>query len=254
MFVPAMRFDEYLEQSRRLFNSLVLISPVFVLYQLGIIVQLARSPHGGFSLNGADYLTQSVLHLLGNSLGLYVLFVVLVASGFGVALYHLSRRQQLNRAVFVPVLAESTLYALLLGSTIHLVMGLPSLLASVGVLSAGAAPWGFGMKVFHALGAGFNEELLFRLGLLGGSVGVGSWLRVPKRPLLIAAFLLSALTFSAFHYIGPYADAFLFDSFMFRFLAGLLLAAIYWWRGLATAVYTHAIYDLYFFLIIGVGA
>jgi len=76
---------------------------------------------------------------------------------------------------------------------------------------------------------------------------------MPQRPLLIIAFVVSAWTFSAFHYIGPHADAFLFDSFMFRFLAGLLLAAIYWWRGLATAVYTHTIYDLYFFLIIGVG-
>ena len=51
--------------------------------------------------------------------------------------------------------------------------------------------------------------------------------------------LLSSLAFSAFHYLGPFGDTFTFNSFTFRFLAGVLLGAIYLSRGLAVSVYTH---------------
>jgi len=32
--------------------------------------------------------------------------------------------------------------------------------------------------------------------------------------------------------------------FTFRFLAGILFGLLFWFRGFAVAVYTHAIYDI----------
>ena len=56
--------------------------------------------------------------------------------------------------------------------------------------------------------------------------------------------VLSALIFSAFHYIGPLGDAFTLPSFTFRAIAGLLLSGLYAGRGFGIAAWTHALYDV----------
>jgi len=60
----------------------------------------------------------------------------------------------------------------------------------------------------------------------------------------VFAVILSSLVFSGIHYIGSLGDAFTLGSFMFRFFAGVILAVIFYLRGFAVAVYTHAIYDI----------
>ncbi|MDD3967131.1 MAG: CPBP family glutamic-type intramembrane protease, partial [Candidatus Marinimicrobia bacterium] len=57
--------------------------------------------------------------------------------------------------------------------------------------------------------------------------------------------LLSALLFSAAHYLGAAGDSFNWLSFMARSLGGLVLGVVYLLRGLGPAVYTHAIYDIF---------
>jgi hypothetical protein len=251
--IPGIKLHDYLKQSSNIFNGLVLIAPLFLLYQAGIILQLSVSDSGAFSLNGADWFTSHILRLLNGSLGLYTVFVGLTMVCFGGILKLLGQRNKLQPAIFAPVIAESVIYALLFGTTIHFITGLPGMLAAVGVLSGAAAfvsPAGIGMKVFHALGAGVNEELLFRLGMMGGPLALGRLAKLSKVALTGIALILSSLAFSGFHYIGPFGDPFTFNSFTFRFLAGVLLGGIYLSRGLAVAVYTHAIYDLYFFLCV----
>ena len=61
----------------------------------------------------------------------------------------------------------------------------------------------------------------------------------------VAACLLGALIFSAFHYIGAYGDPFQLGSFTFRFLAGLVFSGLYLTRGFGITAWTHALYDVY---------
>ena len=61
----------------------------------------------------------------------------------------------------------------------------------------------------------------------------------------VFAAVLAALLFSAFHYIGPYAYPLELGSFVFRFLSGLALNALFITRGFGIAVWTHALYDVY---------
>ena len=63
------------------------------------------------------------------------------------------------------------------------------------------------------------------------------------------AFAVSSVAFSAVHHIPPYGDPLRLDIFTFRVLAGLFFGALFWLRGLAVAVYTHAFYDVYVLLI-----
>jgi hypothetical protein len=46
------------------------------------------------------------------------------------------------------------------------------------------------------------------------------------------------------HYIGVAGDSFSMSSFLFRTVAGFILSAIFIFRGLGIAVYTHAIYNI----------
>jgi membrane protease YdiL (CAAX protease family) len=61
---------------------------------------------------------------------------------------------------------------------------------------------------------------------------------------------VSAVLFSAVHYVGSFGDPLALGTFVFRVLAGLFFTALYRWRGFAVAVWCHAIYDVIFFLLL----
>jgi len=115
---------------------------------------------------------------------------------------------------------------------------------SIPSAQAGVQPLGLGTQLVVSLGAGIYEELVFRVLLVSGIAGAGlalGW----RRPVALAwAIVLSALIFSAFHYIGPLGDAFTLPSFTFRAIAGLLLSGLYAGRGFGIAAWTHALYDV----------
>ena len=58
------------------------------------------------------------------------------------------------------------------------------------------------------------------------------------------AVAVSALVFSAFHYVGASGDAFTVASFTFRALAGVWFSVLYVFRGFGIAAWTHALYDI----------
>jgi hypothetical protein len=140
------------------------------------------------------------------------------------------------------MLAESAVLALLVG----LVVGRATR-ALLETLALGQMQeFSLATQLMLSLGAGIYEELLFRVLLVGGL----AWL---FRKVLawsptaagIAACILGALVFSAFHYLGTYGDPWQLGSFLFRFLAGLVFSALYLTRGLGITAWTHALYDVY---------
>jgi membrane protease YdiL (CAAX protease family) len=100
-----------------------------------------------------------------------------------------------------------------------------------------------------SLGAGLYEELLFRVLLVSGLALAGRrLLGWSPRAAGAVAVGVSAVAFSAFHYVGPYGDPFTLPSFTFRALAGLAFSALYLTRGFGITAWTHALYDVGFFL------
>jgi membrane protease YdiL (CAAX protease family) len=99
-------------------------------------------------------------------------------------------------------------------------------------------------KLALSLGAGLYEELFFRVILVTVLILVFTKVFGKKWAAVTAAVVLSALLFSAVHYIGSMGDAFTLGSFLYRFLFGLILNGIYVWRGFGVAAWTHAIYDI----------
>ncbi|PRQ03389.1 CAAX amino terminal protease self- immunity [Enhygromyxa salina] len=222
-------------------TSAIFVFPLFIVYQLGIL--LSRG------LNGVDFVTASLVELCERDLGNYLVILSGMLIAYAALLLLLRQRESFDPKAFVPVLAESTFYALSMGSIIlfvmhHFVELVPGLSAS-GELSAALAS---GLTLLDVIvisaGAGLHEELIFRL------VGVGglSWLlagAMGEKQAWVAALLISSLSFSLAHHLGPSGEPFVFAAFVYRTLAGVFFALIYQVRGLAVAVWTHAIYDIY---------
>jgi hypothetical protein len=91
---------------------------------------------------------------------------------------------------------------------------------------------------------------VFRLGIMAGLAALLE--RVVGLRRFVAATLalvVSAVLFSAVHHIPPYGDPFAVGVFLFRVLAGICFGLLFWFRGFAVAVYTHALYDLYVLIV-----
>jgi membrane protease YdiL (CAAX protease family) len=229
------------DNPRNLLTSLVLVFPLLILYQVGVLFTLPM-------LNGADFVTTTLFQTLHLSTKGYLAFVAAVVVLFVVGIGFLRRRQRFNPRMILPVLLESSIYALTMGSLIVLVM--TKLLHMSPRLAAGLEGQGMLTRLIMSVGAGVYEETVFRLGLLGGLAflcervfGLGRWASVA------VAFVVSSVAFSAVHHLPPYGDPFTMGLFTFRLLAGVFFGLLFWFRGFAVAVYTHALYDVYVLLI-----
>ena len=232
----SMTFKQYLSETRDPYTNVILVLPLFVAYQIGILAT------GGVR-NGVDFMTDLMFLAAGNDFWAYIGINVGVLVAFGVALFILRKSGEFRIGVWPWVLVESTIYAIFLGSAIIGLMrnlGMGHLLAtgvegSIDVVD----------KLVLSIGAGMYEELVFRLILTGGLFLLGE--KIFNWSTWVAAsfaVIASSLAFSGVHYVGSLADTFSLGSFMFRFFAGVILAAIFYLRGFAVAVYTHAIYDI----------
>ena len=229
---------------RNLLTSLVLVFPLFLIYQVGVLFTLPV-------LNGADFLTVLLFRNLGLSTSAYLGYTAAVAVAFAIAVAVLRRRQHFNPRLIVPVFVESAIYALTMGSLIVFVMtrafGIsPQLAGGEGLI----AQQGFGTRFVMSLGAGVYEETVFRLGIMTGVAALLEKVAGLRRWLSFTfALLVSSVLFSAMHHIPPYGDPLHLGVFVFRVLAGAIFGVIFWFRGFAVVVYTHALYDLYVLIV-----
>jgi len=231
--------QSYFKESRELSTSVILVFPLFVIYQLGLLAT------GGVR-NGVDFMTDGLMALAGHSFWNYFLINLALLVIFGGVVLWMRKKGGFNPRLWPKVLLESTIYAFFFGGAVIGVMqffGLDIFLAS----GAGEGVGGLGTfsKLVMSVGAGLYEEIVFRLFLMGGLFWLGARaIKTPVWAAAISAVLISSLAFSGVHYIGNMGDAFELGSFFFRFIAGVMLAGIFYLRGFAVAAYTHAIYDI----------
>jgi membrane protease YdiL (CAAX protease family) len=134
------------------------------------------------------------------------------------------------------------IYALTLGTFIIFVMR--RVLGITPDLSTAALS-----NILMSIGAGVHEELVFRLGAFAGGAALLRLVGMRHPAAMWCAVIVSSALFSAAHHVGAAGEPWVFDVFVFRLLAGLLFAAIFYYRSLAHATYTHALYDVYVLVI-----
>lgn len=240
------RAPDYYQASRAPRHSLTLALPLLALYEV-MAFTLSGDAVAGLR-NGADVLLKSLFVTLGGRTGLTVFALLLLGVGGFLAGRDARRHGGVQGRVLAGMAGEAVLYALLLGVTAATLTSwlLPGGIPILAVQAAGFAALDLPTQLTISLGAGFYEELLFRVLLVGalawGGARVFGW---QPRGAGIFAAVTGALIFSAFHYLGPYGDPWQLESFTFRAVAGLMFSAMYLLRGFGITAWAHALYDVF---------
>lgn len=228
--------------------DLGLTLPIFLVYHLAVVFLGVQ--------NATDMVTGALLSLSAGDKTKYLLATLAIGVIFAGTFALAGRGQAFKPQKFVQIAIEGVVYAVLMAVVANTVVG--SLFAGPSSIKDAGRFVGFIMS----LGAGFYEELTFRVLLfgLGAKVlvklfghqtvqlaGTEAASRFSFRSLMIMAgwAVTCAVVFSGVHYVGPMSDAFALTSFTFRAVLGLVLTLIFVTRGFAAAVWTHAIYDVW---------
>lgn len=236
----------YWMETTRPLVCLVFVLPWLLAYELGVwfLGQCAVR-------NGAELWLRRWLEHIG--LGQYMLLPVLVI--VGLLSWHYVRRDSwtLQGFVLAAMTAESLVWAAVFLGIAHLCYPWCTRLDH--------CTWGVNLHRWHAAalvtycGAGIYEEVLFRLALLPVLAMIAHACGCSPPVGCCVATVVSSALFAAVHYQVElpmenvrvcilYGDAFQWSSFLFRFLAGVGFAVLFFTRGFGIAVGTHALYDI----------
>lgn len=213
-------------------TDLGLTLPIFLAYHLGVVFLPVR--------NAADLVTSELRSLARHSLPMYATLTLALGALFVIALWSLGQKKAMAPARFIFIAVEGALYAVLMRAAGSYVVG--------SLRLAGASGGGLFGSVVMALGAGFYEEIAFRVGLFGvGSLVLRQIFGKGAKGVAVTIVwaLVESAAFSGWHYVGALGDPFDLQSFAFRAVCGLFLTMIFAFRGFAPAVWTHAIYDVW---------
>ncbi|MBM4358441.1 MAG: CPBP family intramembrane metalloprotease [Deltaproteobacteria bacterium] len=213
-------------------TDLALTMPIFVGYHLGVVTLNVR--------NAADFFTQKLIAMAERNILVYWGLTLAIGAALFVGMWLLGAGAAFDKKRFVLVAIEGVLYAMLMRTAAIAAVGaLP--MANVDAVG-GPVP-----GLVMSLGAGFYEEVAFRVVLFGGGMLAMSLFfgGISKLVLALGWGLVCAAVFSGWHYVGPLGDAWNLQSFVFRMVCGLVFTLIFVLRGFAPAVWTHALYDIW---------
>ena len=242
-----MNFDGYWRAAREPRHSALFAVALLVAYEL---LAALLGQEGGLGIrNGADVLLRSLAGLIGGQQGVVALGVGLIVGGLVLAMRDARIRGAPRLRVLGGMALESVAWAGMLGVVASALTGL---LLGGYPLASGPPPFSLPTAIMLSLGAGYYEELVFRVVLVGLLLHWATRvMRLKRRPAVMLAVILGALAFSAFHYIGPFGDELALGSFAYRTVAGVLLSALYVARGFGIVAWSHALYDV--MLMVGAG-
>ena len=214
--------------------DLGLTLPLFLGYHLGVVWLPVR--------NAADVVTRELIDLADHNLLAYGGLTLAIGAVFVSVLAVLGRGHELRWSRFAMVATEGVVYAVAMRLIASYVVG-RLFLAAAGVDNPVTG-------LVMSLGAGFYEELAFRVvlfGLGGKLVAIMFPTVVPMKQTLqkVLWAIIAAAAFSAWHHVGAMSDDFDLKVFVFRWVCGMVFTTIYAFRGFAPAVWTHALYDIW---------
>jgi len=227
--------------------DLALTLPVFLGYHIGVVFLKIK--------NASDIITGPLLQLANGNRVNYIGLTLAIGVVFAGIFALLGRGHAFRTGKFVQIIVEGAVYAVAMRLGASFIVGKLTLSTAGGPPLAGSDPL---TGLVMSLGAGFYEEIAFRVVLFGLGAKllvllftrermnlVADGPRLTVRAFAVVAFwaLAAAAVFSGVHYVGELGDTFAVGSFLFRLVLGLALTTIFAARGFAAAVWTHALYD-----------
>ena len=229
---------QYFSNTHTLLYSFLFSLPLFLVYETLIIISQPNADQ--LVRISVDVWMKSIFTMLGVNAVSFSLLVVLIV-GIIILYRERERLKELNLKYFPVLIIESILYAIVFA---YISSFLTNLLLNISA-SDPIDQLSYLQKLALSLGAGLYEELFFRVILVSFFIFIFNKLFNNKKwASVTAAVILSAFLFSAVHYMGSMGDFFTLNSFLFRFIFGMILNGIYISRGFGVAAWTHALYDV----------
>ncbi len=228
---------DYFSSTHSILYSYLISLPLLLLYEILIFLSQPDTEH--IVRISVDVWIKTLFSYIGpNVLSITLIFVALL--GVFVLYRERERLSSLKLSYFLTMLIEASAYAFLLALLItSAIAGLFQMIQNSPIEHLSVL-----QQLALSLGAGLYEELFFRVILVSVLLFLFKQLFDKKLMSYGLAMVVAAAIFSFVHYVGVLGDPFTMSSFLFRFLFGLALNAIYIWRGFGMAAWTHAIYDL----------
>jgi hypothetical protein len=208
--------------------------PLLIVYE--VLIMMANKATGQSVRIGPELWLKDALAQIGIT-GHLTLGGILLVTGLIIFWRERKKGVELKPEYFGFMMLESLVYAVVLGLSISIMVR--------KLLTMATAPGGSWMhSIALSCGAGLYEELVFRVMLVSAFVWILKPVLKSEYWAYMASAFVTAMLFSLVHYIGPLGDDFALNSFIFRFLFGLAMNALFLTRGFAVAAWTHAIYDI----------
>tara|TARA_B100001094_G_scaffold332048_1_gene402527 strand:+ start:2644 stop:3354 length:711 start_codon:yes stop_codon:yes gene_type:complete len=232
--------NRYLSYSKDLLTSILFISPFIILYETLCYFIFINKDYEIRNL--ADVFIRDRFYILGEISQLFYVFI-LISAVIIYVIYNYDKYESYSFSVFYSSLMIIEGFALSL-----------ILLFIINGFSVFESKYNFSsnpyfINFYSSVGAGIWEEVFFRLFLFGF---ISYILRIffgNEFFSIFFALIISSIFFSLFHYIGNLGELFAINTFIIRFVAGVLLCLIYIKRGLGIACITHILYDVMLFTI-----
>jgi membrane protease YdiL (CAAX protease family) len=232
-----MIFNNYFKQSKSPFYSFIFILPLFLIYELGI--SAISSKDLPTIRNGADVLLRRILVTVGIG-GIYGMALMLL---FGIVIAYF-----INKGKFKELRIRSNYFLIMIFESIIWSMLLFAILSKGQLLLAKGTAKLLLQQIVLSIGSGIFEEFVFRVVLVSGlALIIGLFIKKRYWYKMLISIVIAAVIFSAFHFIGEYADTPITSLFILRFSAGIILGYIYILRGFGIAAYSHSFYNLIVF-------
>ena len=229
---------QYFSNTHNLLYSFLLSLPLFLIYEGLILISQPSTEH--IVRISVDVWMKHLFSLFGvNAVSFSLLIMMLL--GFFILYKERERLKDLRFSYFPVMLGEALVYAVVVAFFTNLLVSLIFNMQANSPIES----LSYLQQLALSLGAGLYEELFFRVVLVSLFILLfNKMFNHKKWASYTAAITLSALLFSAVHYMGEMGDMFSFSSFFYRFLFGIILNGIYIWRGFGVAAWTHALYDV----------
>lgn len=234
---PGSSVKRYFSTTHSLLYSYLISLPLLLLYE--VLIYISQPDTDQAIRISVDVWIKTLFSYIGRDI-MSITLIVVALIGIVILYRERNRLSTLKLKYFFGMIAEATVYAFVLGLLIASAIGALLQIVQPATIDQLSVT----QQLALSLGAGLYEELFFRVLLVSALLFLFNKLITKKYVAYGSAMIVAALIFSLVHYIGEYGDPFMIGSFLFRFLFGLALNAIYIWRGFGVAAWTHAIYDL----------
>ena len=225
----------YVDYTKSIITSILFISPFLFIYEFIAFFKFLNLPYQ--IRNTADIIIRDFIGLFTNnvmflySITIAIIFILIFISKFSEI-----KNYNFNYKYISFMYLEGLFWGLLL---ILFLNGFTYFNTSY----QGTVVDDYLLSFYFCVGAGIWEELLFRFICINFIFFILKYFRFSISISIVVSFIISSIFFSLFHYIGSMGDIFTIYSFIYRFLGGIYLSILYYYRGIGISMMTHFVYD-----------